>query len=74
MQKEVPLKGRYRLTEPTLAMVAVDGHHTSLIVPTDTVIDLDGKTFNGDRLTEVLWEGRKVLMFTSDLKMSTVPA
>lgn len=68
------MESRFRLTESTLAMVAVDGHHTSFTVPVDTVIDLNGEKFNGHRLMEVLWDGRKILMFTSDLKASTVPA
>jgi hypothetical protein len=67
------LQGRYRLTEPTMALVAVDGHHTSIVVPLGSVIDLDGKVFNGERLMEVLWDGRQVLMFTEDLKTSAIP-
>jgi hypothetical protein len=55
-------------------MVAIDGLHTSITVPADAVIDLNGKAFNGNRLMEVLWEGQNVLMFTEDLKAGTVPA
>jgi hypothetical protein len=29
-------------------------------------VDLDGKTFNRDRLMDVLWDGRKVMMFTDE--------
>jgi len=67
------MTGRYRLTNPIIAMFAVDGHHEAMNVPTDTVIDLNGKKFNGDRLMEVSWDNRKVLMFTQDLKGNTVP-
>ena len=66
--------GRYRLIAPVLAVFSVDGHHESATVPTGTVVDLDGKTFNGERLMDVLWDGRKVMMFTAELKTKTVPA
>ena len=66
--------GTYRITEPILAMFAADGHHRAITVPVDTVINLNGKKFNGDRLMEVSWNGKMVLMFTEDLKRMTVPA
>ncbi len=66
--------GRYRLTAPVLAIFPVDGHHESATVPIGTVLDLDGKTFNASRLMDVLWDGRKVMMFTDELKLKTVPA
>lgn len=66
--------GRFRITNPTLAIVSTDGHHDAITVPSGAIIDLDGKKFNGDRLMEVLWGKRTVLMFTEDLKESTVPA
>jgi hypothetical protein len=66
------MHGQYRLTQPTLALVAVNGHHEAITVPTETIVDLDGRKFNGERLMEVLCESRKVLMFTEDLKVWTV--
>ena len=66
--------GRYRLIAPVLAVFPVDGHHESASVPTGTVLDLDGKTFNGERLMDVSWDGRKVMMFTDELKTKSVPA
>ena len=66
--------GRYRLIAPVLAVFPVDGHHESATVPTGTIVDLDGKTFNGSRLMDVLWDGRMVMMFTDELKVKAVPA
>jgi hypothetical protein len=66
--------GSHRLIEPILAMFALDGHHHATTVPIGTVVDLNGKKFNGDRLMEVQWDGRMVLMFTADLKAGTIPA
>lgn len=65
--------GTYRLTEPILAMFALDGHHQAVTVPVGTIVDLNGKKLNGDRLMEVHWEGRLVLMFTEDLRARTTP-
>jgi hypothetical protein len=67
------MHGQHRLTQPTLALVSVNGHHEAITVPAETIVDLDGRTFNGERLMEVLCEGRKVLMFTEDLKVWTLP-
>ena len=68
------MHGRFRITNPTLAIISNDGHHDAITVPFGAIVDLDGKKFNGDRLMEVLWDNRKVLMFTEDLKGSSVPA
>ena len=65
--------GRYRLTVPALALMSVNEHHEAMTVPKDAVIDLDGKTFNGEMLMKVLWEGRTVMMFTADLRLCTIP-
>lgn len=48
--------GRYRcLINPILAIFAAAGRHQAPVVPVGTaVVDLDGKTFTGDSLTEVL--------------------
>jgi hypothetical protein len=66
--------GRYRLIEPILAMFAVDGHHDTVTVPSGEVVHTDGETFNGDKLTDVLWNGKKMMMFTEDLRNRTVTA
>jgi hypothetical protein len=64
--------GKYRLNRPTLAMVAVDGHHEAITIPADETLDLSGKKLNGERLMDVLWRGRPVMMFVADLKLATV--
>ncbi len=64
--------GLHRLNTPLLAMfVGVDGHE-AITIPSGVVLDLTAKKFNGDRLMEVLWDDRKLLMFTEDLKSTTV--
>jgi hypothetical protein len=48
-----------------------DGHE-AITIPIGAVVDLTGKKFNGDRLMEVIWDGQVYLMFTEDLKNTTV--
>ena len=65
--------GRFRITNPTLAIVSNNGHHEAITIPVGAIVDLDGKKFNGDRLMDVVWDHRLVLMFTEDLKGNTLP-
>ena len=66
------LPQQYRITDPTLAMFREDGHHVARTVPVGALITVtDGKPFDGERLTEVEWNGRIVMMFTHDLREST---
>lgn len=48
-----------------------DGHE-AMTIPRGAVLDLSGKKFNGERLMEVMWHDRKVLVFTEDLKNTAV--
>ena len=65
--------GRYRISDPTIAMFEEDGRHLARFVPTGAIIIVDG-TFNGDRLTDVLWDDKKAMMFTQDLRTRAEPA
>ena len=47
---------------------------TKPLPPVDSIIDLNGKPFNRDRLMEVILKDRKILMFTDDLKAGTISA
>jgi hypothetical protein len=47
--------GRFRITNPTLAIVSNDGHREAITIPSGSVVDLDGKKFNGDRLMDGVW-------------------
>ena len=58
---------RYRITEPTIAMFEEDGRHISRLVPTGAIILVDG-VLDGNRLTDVVWDDKKVMMFTQDLR------
>ncbi len=64
--------GPHRLNNPLLAMFAGADGHEAITVPIGSVLLLTGKKFNGERLMEVVWEDRKLLMFTEDLKSTAV--
>ena len=59
---------KYRINSPTLAMFAVDGQHVAQVVPEGTTITTDGKKFNGEKLIEVVWNGKVVMMFTQNVR------
>lgn len=65
--------GLHRLNIPLIAMFAGADGHEAITIPSGAVLNLNGKKFNGDRLMEVVWDDRKLLMFTADLKNTTVP-
>ena len=62
---------RYRVTQPTIAVFEKDGRHVAGHVPTGAIILLDG-ALDGDKLTNVMWDGKAVMMFTQDLRTRAV--
>lgn len=63
--------GFYRITNPTLALIMEDGQHVAHTVPTGTTVEVTDEAFNGERLVNVIWGGRKVMMFAQDLRTRT---
>ena len=62
------LSQRFQLFIPTLAIVQIDGHHTTMYVPTGDVVMVTNGPLNGARLVDVEWKGRTAMMFASDLR------
>jgi hypothetical protein len=60
--------GRYRITHPTIALFEEDGRHVANTVPAGAVVEIDSDSFDGNKLLEVVWEGKRVMMFTQDLR------
>jgi hypothetical protein len=60
--------GRYRINNPTIALFEQDGRHVADTVPAGAIIEINGDAFDGDKLLEVVWDGKPVLMFTQDLR------
>jgi hypothetical protein len=61
-------RDRYRIISPTIALFLENGRHVSRLVPEGSVILVDGETFNGDKLVEVIWAEKLVMMFTQDIR------
>jgi hypothetical protein len=59
---------RYLICSPTIALFLEDGRHVAHLVPEGATISVDGKTFNGNKLIEVTWAEKIVMMFTQDLR------
>ena len=65
----------FRITSPTLVLflengghVAENGGHAARMISKGELVTINSETFNGNKLVEVLWEGRAVMMFTQDLR------
>jgi hypothetical protein len=61
-------RDKYRIISPTIALFMENGRHVSRLVPEGSVILVDGETFNGDKLVEVMWAEKLVMMFTQDIR------
>jgi len=66
--------GRYRINNPTIALFEQDGRHVADTVPAGAIIEISRVALDGDKLLEVVWNGRPVLMFTQDLRKRAEPA
>jgi hypothetical protein len=59
---------RFKLENPTLALDVVDGRRVAITLPRGAVVKVAaGPTGDGDRLVDVISEGRVVTMFVFDL-------
>ena len=58
----------YRLKSPTLAILASeDDHKIPITIPQGATVEVLAE-MNGNRLIDVIWEGKTVMMFTIDLR------
>jgi hypothetical protein len=60
--------GRYRINNPTIALFEHDGRHVADTVPAGAIVEVNHDSFDGEKLMEVRWDGKPVLMFTQDLR------
>lgn len=61
---------RFRLERPTLAIDGTNGKHQSSYVPAGAIIKVvSGPTSAGDRMVDVLWDGKIVTMFAIDVNV-----
>ena len=67
------LPGRFRIKEPIIALFEENGRHVARMVPAGAVVTIDGPAFDGDKLVNVIWDRRDVMMFTQDLETRAKP-
>jgi hypothetical protein len=67
----------YRLKTPTLAILAEDGQDTPVsssgglsltTIPVGAEVEVIGGPLNGNRLVDVRWEDKTVMVFTNDIR------
>jgi hypothetical protein len=58
----------YRIVSPSLYVFFENGHYVSGMLPKESLITIASETFKGDKLVEVLFKGKVVMMFTQDLR------
>jgi len=62
-----PPVSTFRIKTPTIALFLVkEGHPEAHTVPVGAIIAAEG--IEGDKLIEVTWDGRKIMMFAQDIR------
>ena len=64
---------KYRLSGPTLAMYDEDGLHIGQLLPDGAMIVTDGKKLNGEKLLNITWNEKPMMMFTQDVQKRGTP-
>jgi hypothetical protein len=62
------MPARYRINDPTIAMFQNEGGYVARTIASGTVVDVCNEGIDGDRLVDVVWDGRNIMMFTQDLR------
>ena len=61
---------QFKLERPTVSVERLDGHRKAVTLPAGAIIKvLSGSMGDGDRMVEVLWEGRTLAMFAVDVNV-----
>ena len=65
----------YRIVIPTLGILSEDedGHRIPVTLPKNATVTCINGTVDGNRLIDVLWEGKTIMMFTQDLRARATP-
>jgi len=62
--------GKFKLDKTTLAIGDVNGKRVAVTIPAGDIVELiaDPDPDSGNKMVDVLWEGRTVAMYATDLK------
>jgi len=58
----------FRINSDTIALGWVNRQRNSIVIPAGAEIVLHNALLEGNRLVDVVWEGRRLMMFTTDLR------
>ena len=59
---------RVRLKSATIAVMSAEEEKVVLRIPKDSVVETMSTPKDGDRMVDVQWEGKSLMMFVDDLK------
>jgi hypothetical protein len=65
---------KYRIVEPTIAMSDDSGRGVAWTIHAGAMVETQNGPLVGNKLVDVTWEGKSVLMFTQDLRQRAEPA
>jgi hypothetical protein len=60
---------RFKLQKPPQAVDVIDAERSAVTIPIGAIIEVAADPADGDGLVDVLWEGRIVVMFATDLNV-----
>ena len=62
--------GRYRVKSPILAILSIGGgtNRIAISLPVNAILKVVAGPLNGNRLMDVEWEGKVVMVFVQDLQ------
>jgi hypothetical protein len=58
----------YQIKSPTISLYLEGERHVARTLPKGALVKIESETFNGNKLVEVLFEEKVVMMFTQDLR------
>jgi hypothetical protein len=58
----------YRVRETALAILSTGGERVPVTLPINAILILVDGPLDGNRLVEVTWEGKTLMMFTQDMR------
>jgi hypothetical protein len=60
---------RFKLKERTLAVEVLDSERRMVTIPAGAILKVVSGSSNGEQTIDVLWENRRVEIFTCDINM-----
>ena len=58
----------YRMQSATLAIINLEGQNHPTTVPSGAIVRVIDGPLDGNRLVDVAWNGKTVMMFTTDIR------